>query len=153
MICAENNGITQRIARTVRGGFSLIEILIAIAIIAVMGVTLVPGLLNYLNKAKVTRAKTELKTIAQGIDMYHADTNQYPATLKDLVRRPADEKISKKWQEGTYLGAKEVPSDPWGTRYVYQVTEGKEHPYELYSYGKNLKGAPKSEWLSVWDNE
>jgi general secretion pathway protein G len=135
-----------------QSGFSLTEIMIAIAIMAILAVTVVPGFMAYLNRAKVSRAKQDLRAIQAGIDMYYGDIGQYPASLRDLVKRPADEKIGRKWQEG-YIKGKDVPKDPWGNKYQYELTQGKEHPYELYSYGKNGKGSPSSEWISVWDEE
>lgn len=82
--------------------------------------------------------------------MFNAHTGQYPARLNDLLKKPADEKIARKW-EGPYLKAKEVPEDAWGSKYVYKLTPQAEHKYDLYSYGPNGKGSPKEEWISVWN--
>lgn len=141
--------ITNRHARS---GFSLMEIMIAIAILAIIAVSVGPLLFQQVDKARKSRSKSDLRTMQQAIDLYYAHTAQYPSTLKDLVKKPSDETISRKW-EGPYLKGKDVPRDPWGNKYIYEITQGQEHPYKLMSYGKAGKGAPESEWIRVWDEE
>jgi general secretion pathway protein G len=137
----------------VREGFSLIEMLIVFAVMAIAAAIIVPNMMSYLGGAKIKKAKADVRAINLDISRYYMDTNQYPSTLKDLITRPADERVSKKWM-GPYLSKKDVPRDPWGAKYVYQVTpENAAHPYELYSHGPNGKKSPKAEWISVWDEE
>jgi general secretion pathway protein G len=135
--------------RYAQEGFSLIEIMIAIAIIAIIAVTVGPLALNQYRKAQIKGAESDLRGIQQGIDLYYADIGQYPTSLRDLVKRPEDEAIARKWHEG-YLKGKDTPKDRWGNKYEYELTPGKEHPYELYSYGPKSKGAPKNEQINAW---
>jgi general secretion pathway protein G len=139
------------VQRYSKDGFTLIEILIAVAIVLIMGAVVVPGFLGYMKRAKMTGAKSTLQGMKTAINQFNLDINQYPATLKDLIKRPSgDETVAKKWM-GPYLDTKDIPADPWGARYQYKVTEGQEDPYELYSFGPKGRGAPKVEWISVWD--
>lgn len=135
-----------------KSGFTLIELMIAITILAILSVVVVPNFMKYLESARKSSAQTTLRSLKQAVTMYYAQVGQYPQTLKDLVRRPSNEKAAKKWQSGGYLEKKEIPEDPWGNRYKYSVAKpGSDQAYELYSYGPNGKGSPKTEWISVWD--
>lgn len=137
--------------RHTRSGFSLMEIMIVITIIGLFVAVGTPALFRYLERAKKTNAKQEMNVFKQGIDQYNIDTHTYPQTLKDLIKSPTDDKVSKRWG-GPYYSKKAIPKDPWGKAYVYQLNpENAEHPYELFSYG----GTKKSEKnrISVWDEE
>lgn len=136
--------------RSSKDGFTLIEMMVAIAILAILAVVIAPNFMGYLQTARKTKASATIRTLDQAITLYNIQVGQYPQSLKDLVRRPTDEKLAYKWQEGGYLKGKEIPVDPWGNTFKYRLTPGQEHPYELYSYGPNGPGAPKVEWIDVW---
>ena len=141
-----------------RAGFTLIELMLTIMILGGLMALLLPAINGALKKAKKGTAKTTMMTIKNGIMQYQAELGKYPAKLKDLIQRPksGDEKITKKW-DGPYgfgEGTTEIPEDPWGENFVYKLAQpgsGSKHPYELYSYGPNGKGAPKEERIDVWD--
>ncbi len=132
-----------------KSGFSLIEIMVAIAIIAILGVGAWQIGSRAMARANKSKAKTTVEMLSTEIVNFNADTGQYPARLRDLVKRPEDE-IGKKW-EGPYVPKEEMLVDPWGNPYRYQVTTGQAHPYELFSFGPNGREAPKVEHISVWD--
>ncbi len=129
-------------------GFSLIEIMIVIGIIGIILGFVGPRIFGAMQRARIATAKTELNTINSKITQFNMDTGQYPKRLRDLVKRPAEPEIASQWQ-GPYLPKKEVPKDPWNSRYVYKLTPNKEIPYELYSYGPKKRGAPRAEWIRV----
>lgn len=141
------------INRHARAGFTLMEIMIAIAILAIIAVSVGPLIMQQVEKARRSRVKTDLRAIQSAIDQYDADTAQLPSTLRDLVKKPSDESVSRKWG-GPYLRDKDVPKDPWGKKFIYEITEGQENPYKLLSYGsKKGRGVPESDWISVWDEK
>ena len=150
--CQNRKKESDSIMHSMHKGFTLIEIMIAIAIIAIMAAVIGPGIFQYLETAKKSNAKSTIRVLEGAITLYQAQVGQLPANLRDLVKAPRDEKLRKKW-EGPYLKQKEVPTDPWGNKYQYRVTPQGENPYELHSYGPKGKGTPKSEWLSVWDED
>ena len=135
-----------------RSGFSLMELMIVIMIIGLLAGLVGPAVNNALKKAKKRTTKTTLLTIKKAITEYQGDINQLPGTLKDLIKKPRDEKAAKKW-ESAYLGdgLEDVPGDAWDNKFHYKLTPGGKHPYELLSYGPSGKGSDKSEWISVWD--
>lgn len=137
-------------ARHLKSGMTFIEIVIVLAIIAIMATVVVPNLMSYVNSSKKTTAKSTLQAFQGAINMINVHTGRYPASLNELVKKPTDERVAKKW-EGPYIKQKEIPLDPWGERYVYKLTPQTEHPYDLYSYGPDGRGAPKAEWINVWD--
>jgi general secretion pathway protein G len=129
----------------VRAGFSLMEIMIAVMILGLVMAMVGPALNNAYKKSQKRTASASLKSFKNGISEYQRETRQYPAKLKDLIKKPAG---IKDW-DGPYVGGEgieEVPEDPWG-----QLTPGAKHPYELHSWGPNGQGSPKDEWISVWE--
>jgi general secretion pathway protein G len=135
-----------------RSGFTLIEILIAMAIIGlIMGVA-APIAMNQFKKAKVNTARRELMSLQNAINEFNVDTNQFPSSLKDLLKAPAEENVARRWQ-GPYLQKKSVPKDPWSNPYKYSLTPDAEHPYELYTNGAQGKKGGKKSRMSVWDEE
>lgn len=131
-------------------GFSLIEILVALTIVGLMMAGALK-LTQYIGRAKITKTKVMLRVTQQAIDSFHNDTLSYPMSLSDLIKRPAEEKVAKKWQ-GPYVEQKEVADikDAWGNELQYRVnSKGSARPYELYSWGKDGEGSPSEEWIDV----
>lgn len=138
--------------RKARSGFTLIEIMIALTIIGVLGALLAPSMYKYLARSSETSTKANLRTIKLALDQFYSDMHSYPDKLRDLIKKPADteERSAKKWK-GPYLEVEKMPADGWDNPFQYKKPGEKGHPYELYSYGSNGKGAPKNEWISVWE--
>ncbi len=135
-----------------RAGFTLIEIMIAIAILAIISAIIVPYFIGFQETARKRSAKATLRVFKGSILLYQSHVGQFPAALRDLIRRPREERLAKKW-EGPYIDTKEIARDPWGNKYNYKVTPTGANPYELYSYGSRKgKETPKIEWLNVWDD-
>jgi len=137
-----------------KSGFSLMELLIAIAIIGLIAAIGGPAVMNYLKRARVKTAQMDLKAMKQQIDMFKVDIGEYPAKLVDLVKRPRDPKIAAKWmggaapKKGGYL--EKLKKDPWGSAYVYKRNVPyKDNPYTLFSYGADGKRGKTK--IHVWD--
>jgi len=143
----------ERVQCHMRAGFSLMEIMIAVMILGLVAGLVGPKVFQMLENAKKTSAKSEMKAFKSAITLYKSNTGVFPGKLVDLIKKPKDERVSKKWQ-GPYIEkeVEETPEDPWGNKYSYKVSaEGAKKPYELLSYGPNGKGSPKEEWINVWD--
>lgn len=131
-----------------KAGFTLVEIMIAITIVAIMAAVGGAAINTYLKRAKKSATKTTMKNLKTGIREFKEEVGQYPQKLNDLVQKPRDDR-AKKW-DGPYgiEDVEEIPEDPWGNPYVYKVNPpGSKHPYELYSEGPEGEG-PK---IDVWE--
>lgn len=113
-------------------GFTLLEILVVVAIIGVLAAMIVPNVIGQRDQANVDLAKASMASIASALDMYRLDNNKYPTTqqgLRALVEKPSD---AKKWNPQGYMN--KLPLDPWGNEYVY-LSPGVDGPYDLLSMG------------------
>ena len=113
-------------------GFTLLEIMVVVAILGLLAAMIVPNVIGQGEQAKVDIAKTNMSRIVQQLDMYKFNNGRYPSTeegIRALVERPAS---AKKWPEGGYLP--QIPQDPWGNDYVY-LSPGVDGPFDLYSLG------------------
>jgi general secretion pathway protein G len=139
---------TMKINNT-RAGFTLIEILIAVAIVGLLITVGGPLVFKYLEKGKKSTAKMTVKALQQAVDSYSMEVGGYPESLRDLIKRPMDEEQARTW-DGPYYDKKEISKDPWGNAYQYEKTPEAEHPYELFSYGPKGRSAT-AERINVWD--
>ena len=108
-------------------GFTLIEILVVMAIIAMLAVMVAPNLFNQQAGAMRDVVRTEISTLEAALDIYRLDVGEYPDTLDGLMEDDTDR---ASWN-GPYL-RRAVPTDPWDNEYVY---EGNGREFTLISYG------------------
>ncbi len=121
-------GVLRRV-----GGFTLIEILVVVVIIGILGAVIVPNLLSRPDQARITAAQTDLRQLANALDIYRLDNFHYPSTeqgLDALVSRPAGSPEPKNWNPDGYVKA--LPTDPWGSPYIY---ERRSSDFTLFSLG------------------
>lgn len=131
-----------------RSGFSIMEILIYIAIVGLLASVGIPGLIRWYENSKKSATRTTLMNVKQSVTAYYLDTNKYPNQLEDLIEKPQN---IKNWS-GPYLEGDELPDDGWGNPLYYKPTPGQKHPYELYSYGASGPEGDGDE-ISVWDSK
>ena len=115
-------------------GFTLLELLVVVAIIALLVGYVGPRLFGQVSKSEITTAKAQIDALEKAVDQYRLDTGHYPTTemgLAALATRPQNE---PKWN-GPYL-RKDVPLDPWGKPYAYKQP-GEKGDYDIVSFGKD----------------
>ncbi len=113
-------------------GFTLLEIMVVVAIIGLLAAVIVPNVIGQGEAAKVDLTKANMGKIVQQLDLYKFNNGSYPTTeegLNGLVERPAS---ARKWPDGGYLP--KVPQDPWNNDYVY-LSPGVDGPFDLLSLG------------------
>jgi len=107
------------------GGFTLIEVMIVVVILAILAAIVVPRVMSAPEKARRTRARADIQAIDSALNMYKLDNYTYPTTdqgLKALVTKPTTQPVPPNWHQ--YLP--KVPKDPWGKpyKYLYPGTHG-----------------------------
>lgn len=117
-------------------GFTLIEVLVAMTIIAIMVVGVTVTIFNEPGKAKIIRAKADIAAIEQALELYRLDLFDYPeqeAGLEALRSAPSGIDTAR-YNPSGYL--KKLPADPWGNPYVYNFP-GDFGVYDVISYGSD----------------
>jgi general secretion pathway protein G len=136
---------TAPVLRTSRPGFTLIEILVVIAVISLLAALVAPNVFRHVGTAKDATAKSQIEMLGAALDSYRLDNGRYPSTeqgLAALWETPTTEPRPNNWR-GPYL-RKAVPNDPWGNPYVYSSPgENSKQGYDLLSYGAD--GQPGGE--------
>src|ERR1700745_2751803 len=122
-------------ARYGEQGFTLVEMLVVIAIIGLIMGRVGPRVLNYLSESKVKAAKIQMQSFASALDLFNLDAGRYPSSsegLAALVRRTPG--VSA-WN-GPYLKGGNVPNDPWNHPYIYRAP-GEHGAYDIVSLGSD----------------
>ena len=111
-------------------GFTLIEVMVVIAILGILAALVIPQLVGKDDKARVEAAKSDLKAISSAVEMYKLDNHAYPSTEQGL------EALVKAKEAGSDTYLRKVPKDPWGHEYIY-IVPGESGPYDLLSSGSD----------------
>lgn len=114
-------------------GFTLIEILVVITILAILGALVIPKIMDRPNDARVVAAKQDIGNIVQALKLYKLDNGNYPSTqqgLKSLVSKPSEGNVPNNWKQ--YLD--KLPQDPWGHDFIY-LNPGLHGEIDVMSYG------------------
>lgn len=124
-----------------RSGFTLMELIVVIAIIATLAAVIAPAIFQNLSDAKTDAAKSQIEALSLALHSYRLDNDGYPTTdqgLAALRELPQTGDAPTKWR-GPYV-LREVEPDPWGRPFVY-VSPGVRNPtsFDLYSLGKDGK--------------
>ena len=130
---ARQGKIRSRWRKDGERGFTLVEILVVITIIALIMSLVGPRVLNYLTESKVKAAKIQMQSFSSALDLLYLDTGRYPSSAEGLsvLVKPASAMAG--WN-GPYLKGGNVPNDPWGKPYLYR-SPTERAKYEIMSYG------------------
>jgi general secretion pathway protein G len=123
----EDLRMTSKKCPRAQRGFTIIELLIVMAILGMLAVMVAPNLFNQADSARRDAALSQISSLGSALDAYRLDVGQYPDSLEGLVRNTSGRTT---WN-GPYIRGN-IPNDPWGNPYVYQST-GRN--YTLMSYG------------------
>ena len=119
--------------------FTLIEVMVVLAIIGILASLIVPNLTGRADQARIIAAKQDIMSINQALSLYKLDNATIPTAtqnLNSLVNKPSNEPIPNNWNPSGYL--KKIPFDPWGNDYIYKVLEDG-YNYEIISLGADGK--------------
>src|SRR5712664_2678025 len=116
-------------------GFTLIEVLVVVAILGILAALVVPRIMDRPDAAKRVAAKADVGAIVQALKLYRLDNGFYPSTdqgLGALVQRPTSQPVPGNWKQGGYL--ERLPKDPWGSDYQY-LNPGVRGEIDVFSLG------------------
>jgi general secretion pathway protein G len=108
----------RTISRESSDGFTLVELLVVLAIIGLIAALVAPRVLNYLSTAKVETAKIQIKNLQSALELYSLDVGNYPTTEDGLAALAKQPTSAVNWH-GPYLKGADELRDPWGHQYVY----------------------------------
>lgn len=133
-------------------GFTLIELMVVLVILGVLFGLVVPNVTGRGDEARVTAAKTDIRTLENALETYRLHNSHYPSTdqgLEALVSKPSGSPEPNNWR-GPYV--RQTPTDPWGNPYAY-INEGGS--YDIISYGADGQagGSDINQDLSSSDTE
>jgi len=130
-------------------GFTLIEIMLIVIIMASLSAMVVPRLVGRSEKTKRSVAQTDINSyLATALKLYELDNGFFPTTsqgLSALLKKPSTSPVPRKWN-GPYI--EKAPIDPWGNEYEYASPGRKRSDYDLYSKGKDPQ--TDSDDISNW---
>lgn len=116
-------------------GFTLLELLVVLGILALLAAFVGPSVLRYMGKARTDTARAQISAIATAVEMYALDMGGPPATDSGLGALIAAPQGATRWR-GPYLKSANGLVDPWGRPYHYRAP-GKSAPYEIYTLGQD----------------
>ena len=115
-------------------GFTLLEIIVVVAIIAILAAYIAPKVAGRVDDARISKAKSDIRVLESSLELYKLDNFVYPSSgqgLDSLVNQPSGEG-TKNWREGGYI--KKLNKDPWGNEYQYTYP-GSNGEFDVFSLG------------------
>jgi general secretion pathway protein G len=132
-------------------GFTLLEVMVVVAILGLMAALVGPALLTQFSKAKVHKAELDIKSLSQSLELYKLDVGGFPTTddgLQALMSKPSD---ADSWG-GPYIKGGKMPTDPWKRPYIYHSPSTRQGlSYDICSYGEH--GQPGNSSETICNNE
>lgn len=129
-----------------RAGFTLVEILVVIAIISLLAGVVLLNIAPQMGMGSQAAAKAQIQVLASAVNTYRMAHGRYPTQgqgLEALANKPATEPIPANYPEHGYLNSRTIPLDPWKRPYLYLTPGRQKEPFEVFSYGAD--GEPGGE--------
>ena len=141
-------GSRRPLAARIARGFTLLEILVVLVIIGLLAGLVGPRLLSQLDRAKVTTAETQIRMLKGALETMRLDLGRFPTAeegLQLLISPPTDGLMRQRWR-GPYLDG-QLPMDPWGSPYQYDLRGRDANPFALFSFGPDGRSAPANAYI------
>ena len=128
-------------------GFTLVELLLVLVILALIGGLVLPGIIGKAEGAKVKAAGSQIDRISMAVESYYLDTGSTPESLEQLVNEPGD---ADGWN-GPYVKTSSL-KDPWGNEYIFQQP-GDHGDFDIYTYGADGQpgGDDNNKDINSWE--
>ena len=129
-------------------GFTLLEIIVVVAIIAILAAYIAPKVTGRVDDARISKAKSDIRVLESSLELYKLDNFVYPSGdqgLEALVNRPSGDN-ARNWREGGYI--KKLTKDPWGNEYRY-VYPGSNGEFDIFSLGADAAAGGEGEAADI----
>lgn len=110
---------------------TLLEIMIVLAIVALMASLIGPQVIGQLNSSKVKGVKIQISELSKTLDIFYTDCGFYPEELVALIEKPSN---CENWGPDAYI--KKIPKDAWGEEFIYELEDNKPI---IISYGEDRR--------------
>jgi len=129
-------------------GFTLVELLLVLVILALIAGLVLPGIIGKAESAKVKAASSQISRISMSVESFYLDTGTAPSSLDDLVNEPSG---VTGWN-GPYI-KNSLLKDPWGEPYKYSVPGDHGADFDIWSYGPDRQqgGEGKNADITSWE--
>ncbi len=130
-------------------GFTLVELLVVLGIVALIASLAAPQVLRYLGSARIDTAQTQIGNIESALELFFIDNLRYPTTEEGLsvLSTPSPE-LQARWN-GPYLKKAEQLTDPWGNKYQYEFAD---NAVRIFSFGRDGKQGGSGEDGDIINN-
>lgn len=128
-------------------GFTLVELLLVLVILALIAGLVLPGIIGKAESAKAKAASSQISRISMSVESFYLDTGNAPSSLDELVKEPAG---VKGWN-GPYI-KNALLKDPWGQEYKFRVP-GEHGDFDIWSFGADRQqgGEKNNADISSWE--
>jgi len=119
-------------------GFTLVEMLVVLAIISLLAGVVVLNVAPQLLAGSQGKAKAQIQVFSTALNTYYAEQGRYPTQeqgLEALVQKPVRGPIPARYPANGYLSTRELPMDPWGHPYIYLIPGRQGEVFEILTYG------------------
>ncbi len=129
-------------------GFTLVELLLVLVILALIAGLVLPGIIGKAESAKIKAASSQISRISMSVESFYLDTGSAPSSLEDLVNEPSG---VTGWN-GPYI-KNTLLKDPWGEPYKFSVPGDHGAEFDIWSYGADRQqgGEGKNADITSWE--
>ncbi|MBS9778568.1 MAG: type II secretion system major pseudopilin GspG [Gammaproteobacteria bacterium] len=136
-----------------QSGFTLLEIMVVMVILAALAAVVVPNILGNKDKADQKKVVVDISGLEQALDIYKLDNGSYPSTdqgLEALVQKPSEKPLPQNYRDDGYI--KRLPKDPWGFEYQY-TNPGSHGKIDIFSLGSDgqEEGKDSAQDIGNWN--
>ena len=117
------------------GGFTLLEMLVVLAIMGLLAAIIAPQVLKYLGSSRTQTAKVQITNVVSALDLFRVDVGRYPTQQEGLSAVITAPSTAVGWN-GPYLQKQSALVDPWGQPYLYR-NPGKHGEIDVYTLGSD----------------
>lgn len=125
----------RNLRRRAEQGFTLLELLVVLAIMGMLAAIIAPQVIKYLGTSRTQTAKVQVQNVMQGLELFRVDVGRYPTQQEGLIALVNPTPSAPNWN-GPYLKKESALQDPWGNPYIYQIP-GQHGEADVYSLGQD----------------